>query len=63
MMSNAGVYATDYDNDGWTDVLAIGGTSPVLFKNERGRFSRSSALPRIDRSVRAATFFDFDNDG
>jgi hypothetical protein len=60
---NASVYVADYDRDGWTDVLAIGGSDPVLFDNENGTFERSGALPPIEGAVHGALFVDHDNDG
>ncbi|WP_436926133.1 CRTAC1 family protein [Halosimplex amylolyticum] len=63
MMGNAGVYASDYDGDGWTDVLALGGDRPVLFENDRGRFVRSGALPAVEGYVKSAHFLDYDADG
>jgi hypothetical protein len=60
---NASVYAADYDNDNWTDVLAIGGSRPVLFTNQGGEFRRSGQLPDLDVEVHSALFFDYDNDG
>jgi hypothetical protein len=63
MISNAGVFAADYDGDGWTDVLAIGGDRPVLFENQAGEFRRSGALPDVDGTVRSGLFFDADGDG
>jgi hypothetical protein len=62
-VTDAGAYATDYNNDRWTDVLAIGGGRPVLFENAGGEFRRSNALPELDRDVQAALFLDYDNDG
>lgn len=62
-VTNAGAYATDYNNDGWTDVLTTGGETPVLYENVGGKFRRSNALPAFDRDVQAALFFDYDNDG
>ncbi|WP_436927511.1 CRTAC1 family protein [Halosimplex amylolyticum] len=63
MITNAGAYVTDYDNDGWSDVLAVGGAEPVLFKNTGGEFARSGALPELDRTVQTAVFVDYDADG
>jgi len=63
MISNAGVFAADYDGDGWTDVLAVGGEQPVLFENRGGEFRRSGALPAVDGTVRSALFFDADGSG
>jgi len=63
MISNAGVYTADYDRDGYTDVLAVGGERPALFDNDGDRFERSSALPELNRSFRAALFVDYNTDG
>jgi hypothetical protein len=63
MMTNAGLYAGDYDGDRWTDLLAVGGERPILYENRGGSFRPSGALPPIDRKVRAATFLDYDRDG
>jgi hypothetical protein len=62
---NEGVYAADYDRDGWTDLLAVGGPEPVLFRNEGGQFVRSGALPDLDldHMVQAALWADADGDG
>jgi hypothetical protein len=72
-----GVYVTDFNNDGWPDVLAIGGTArkeeygwgpahPELFENVGGEFKRSGVLPLDelrDKELLGALFFDYDNDG
>jgi len=63
MVSDVGVYAADVDKDGWTDLLAIGGERPVLFKNDQREFQRSDALPPFNRTVRSALFIDYDADG
>lgn len=60
---HSGVYVTDFDNDLWPDVLAVGGEEPVLFRNDEGSFRQSTALPDIDRQIISALFFDHDNDG
>lgn len=63
LVSNAGVYAADIDNDGRTDVLALGGETPVLFRNTGEGFERSDALPDIEGEVGSGLFLDYDNDG
>ncbi|MFB6138021.1 MAG: CRTAC1 family protein [Halobacteriaceae archaeon] len=66
VLSNAGVYAADYDRDGWTDLLAVGGERPVLFRNAGGSFQRADALPPLGPwagAVRSALFVDYDVDG
>jgi len=63
VISDAGVYAADYDGDGWTDLLAIGAERPTLFDNDGGQFSPSGQLDGVDRSMRSAVFLDYDADG
>lgn len=60
---NAGVYVTDFNNDGWSDVLTIGGEKPVLWENSDGRFERARQLPELSIRVQGALFFDADGDG
>jgi len=62
---SAGVYVTDYDNDGWEDVLTTGGDRPVLFKNSQEEFSTTRQLDGLNESdkYKAASFFDYNNDG
>ena len=72
------VYVTDFDNDGWQDILALGGAprraetsryiqrQPVLFKNTEGSFEPSGVLPAADldgEKFLGAVFFDYDRDG
>lgn len=59
----SGVYTTDFNNDQWTDVLAVGGEDPALFENTGGEFEQTVALPSVDIAVKSALFFDYDNDG
>jgi len=63
LASDSGIFVADYDRDGWTDILAVGGPDPVLFDNDGGEFERSEALPEFDTFVRAAFWYDHDNDG
>lgn len=58
-----GVYVADVNDDGWDDVLAIGGERPALFVNEGGEFRRSDRLPALDITVQGALFFDAAGDG
>jgi hypothetical protein len=58
---------TDFDNDGWTDLVITGEWMPLcFFKNEKGVFKKQSNAPAVDAatgwwfSVAAA---DFDKDG
>jgi hypothetical protein len=60
---NSGVYATDIDNDGWTDLLIIGGESPALFVNRGGEFERRAAFPNVTADVKSAAVVDYDGDG
>jgi hypothetical protein len=60
---NAGIYATDFDKDGWTDLLAIGDERPALFRNDGGTYERSDALPPLNRTFKSAAVVDYDGDG
>ncbi|WP_137284535.1 CRTAC1 family protein [Halorussus salinisoli] len=58
------VLVADYDNDGRTDVLTIGGDRPQLFRNTKSGFERTNALPALTNPVfKGGLFFDYDNDG
>jgi hypothetical protein len=61
LISQSGVYAVDYNNDGYEDLLATGGTKPVLFKNTGGAFERARTFNHPN--TRTAHFFDYNNDG
>jgi len=62
--SDGGVFGTDYDRDGWPDLLVVGGDEPVLFENTGGEFERANVLPETDvKRLKSAMFFDYDNDG
>ncbi len=61
--SRAGVYVSDVTNNGYPDLLAIGGDEPVLFLNTGGEFERSDAIPPIDATVNSAVFFDQNGNG
>ena len=63
LTTDAGLYVVDYNQNGWEDILAIGGAEPILFENRGGTFAESSALPGIGTSANGALFFDHDNDG
>lgn len=63
MMGNAGVYTADVDQDGWTDVLLVGGAEPRLLMNDNGTFRNSTVLPEIPGTARSALFVDYDVDG
>ncbi|MFC7203178.1 CRTAC1 family protein [Haloferax namakaokahaiae] len=60
---NDGVYVADYDNDGWQDVLAVGGEQPTLFRNTGGSFVRVEKFPEFGGAVKGALFVDYDGDG
>jgi hypothetical protein len=58
------VLVSDYDRDGWPDLLAVGGDRPVLFENVGGEFEPSGALPAVNATeIKSGLFFDYDNDG
>lgn len=59
------VLVTDYNRDGWQDLLLLGGDEPTLYRNNRsGGFTETNALPTIDEDqLKSGLFFDYDNDG
>jgi len=58
---------TDYNNDGWTDLIVVGEWTPIKFyKNNDGRFSEDTSL--IDEDSTRGWWYDivaedFDKDG
>jgi enediyne biosynthesis protein E4 len=56
---------TDYDNDGWTDLMLVGEFMPITFiKNEKGKkFLRPVQLPNSTGWWNSITAGDFDEDG
>ncbi|HEU5164598.1 MAG TPA: VCBS repeat-containing protein [Chitinophagaceae bacterium] len=58
---------TDFDNDGWTDLLVVGEWMPVtFFKNNHGKFENTSAQSGINTQTgwwNSIISGDFDNDG
>ena len=58
---------TDFDNDGWIDLLITGEWMPVIFlKNEKGTFKNITASTGIAQQKgwwNSITSGDFDNDG
>jgi hypothetical protein len=58
---------TDFDNDGWQDIIVAGEWMPVTFiKNNKGVFENITATSGIDKQVGWWTSIvsgDFDNDG
>jgi len=61
LITTSGVYVVDFDNDGYEDILAVGGENPVLFENTGDGYERHREFEH--RKARAAHFFDQDNDG
>lgn len=46
------IIATDFDNDGWTDLIAVGEWTPIgLFKNEQGVFRDIAKDSGLDREI------------
>jgi len=61
-----GAIAADYDNDGRTDVLAVGATRVALWRQlEGGRFEDVTGRAALDGAAggRTAAFVDLDHDG
>jgi hypothetical protein len=58
---------TDYNNDGWTDLILVGEWTPIIFiKNIKGNFSQDTSL--IDNDSTRGWWYDiisedFDKDG
>jgi hypothetical protein len=61
LITTSGVYVVDFDNDGYEDILAVGGENPVLFENTGDGYERHREFEH--GKARAAHFFDQDNDG
>ncbi|MDN5211780.1 VCBS repeat-containing protein [Fulvivirgaceae bacterium BMA12] len=70
-LQNAGLVTgalwTDFDNDGWIDLLITGEWMPIMaFKNEKGQLiniTESSGLQAYSGWWNSLTGADFDNDG
>lgn len=58
---STGVYVVDYNNNGYEDILAIGGDKPVLFENTGGAYERVTEFEHQDTG--AAHFLDYNNNG
>ncbi|MEP6947891.1 MAG: VCBS repeat-containing protein [Ginsengibacter sp.] len=58
---------TDFDNDGWTDLIVVGEWMPIqFFKNNHGKLENISATSGINNETgwwNSITAGDFDNDG
>jgi len=58
---------TDFDNDGWIDLILTGEWMPITFlKNEKGVFKNVTANTGVDKQVgwwNSIVSGDFDNDG
>lgn len=58
---------TDFDNDGWPDLLLAGEWMPIIFlKNDHGKFNKISAVSGVNDQVgwwNTIAPGDFDNDG
>jgi hypothetical protein len=58
---------TDFDNDGWTDLVIVGEWMPItFFKNNHGKFENVTSSSGISNQVgwwTSITAGDFDNDG
>ena len=58
---------TDFDNDGWTDLVVVGEWMPItFFRNDHGKFQNVTAQSGISNQVgwwNSIAGGDFDNDG
>jgi hypothetical protein len=59
------IYVSDYNNDGFPDILTIRGSRAALYKNNEGELTQSYELSNItfNESLQAALFFDYNNNG
>ena len=58
-----GAFVSDYDRDGYPDILLTGGDAPGLYHNEGGEFERVTVLPAVDGPIKSALWVDYDTDG
>lgn len=65
ILTNAGVYISDVTRNGQPDVLALGGSEPILFENEGGSFEPRVPFDGVDADIdyTGALFLDADSDG
>src|SRR5204863_2039797 len=58
---------TDFDNDGWTDLVVVGEWMPItFFRNDHGKFQNITAQSGISNQIgwwNSIAGGDFDNDG
>ncbi|HEY1871903.1 MAG TPA: VCBS repeat-containing protein, partial [Chitinophagaceae bacterium] len=58
---------TDFDNDGWTDLIVVGEWTPIkFFKNDHGKFEDVTAQTGVGNQTgwwNSIVAGDFDNDG
>ncbi|MEN9382113.1 MAG: hypothetical protein RI940_994 [Bacteroidota bacterium] len=58
---------TDFDNDGWVDLILTGEWMPITFlKNEKGNFKNTTSISGVSEKVgwwNSIVAGDFDNDG
>jgi len=59
----SGIYTSDFNEDGYVDVLATGPSGVYMFENDGGDYEMYSDTPDVNTSVASAHFFDHDNDG
>lgn len=60
-----GVYASDYNTDGYPDILYLG-SNPMLYRNDGGSFTPIDLFEQYTgpaQDLAAAHFFDYDSDG
>ena len=58
-----GAAAADFDGDGWTDLFVAGAGKNLLYRNEKGRFTRSERGIRDEKLSVGAAWLDYDGDG
>ena len=61
VVDNSGAYVVDFTNDGYEDLLLIGGEKPTLFENIGGEYVPAQEFDHPHAMV--AHFFDYNNNG
>ena len=61
VVDNSGAYVVDFTNDGYEDLLLIGGERPTLFENTGGEYVPAQEFDHPHAMV--AHFFDYNNNG
>lgn len=58
-----GAAAADFDGDGWVDLFVAGAGKNLLYRNEKGRFTRAPRGIQDERFSVGGAWLDYDQDG